>query len=67
MYTFAILKLLKTKINENKINYKFFKGNVLNEYNEITKNDGTPALTKEVEDNTIFNLIPNIKNNPMIQ
>ena len=26
----------------NKINYKFFKGNVLNEYSEITKNDGTP-------------------------
>ena len=29
-------------MEKNKINYKFFKGNVLNEYNEITKNDGTP-------------------------
>ena len=27
---------------ENNINYKNFKGNVLNEYNEITKGDGTP-------------------------
>ena len=29
-------------LEKNKVSYKFFKGNVLNEYNEITKNDGTP-------------------------
>ena len=30
------------QLEVNKINYKFFKGNILNEYSEITKNDGTP-------------------------
>ncbi len=35
---------------------KAHKGN-FNELLKNTKNDGTPALTKEVEDNTIFNLI----------
>ncbi len=27
---------------KNEINFKYFKGNILNEYQEITKNDGTP-------------------------
>ena len=27
---------------KNEINYKYFKGNILNEFQEITKNDGTP-------------------------
>ncbi len=27
---------------DKKINYKFFKGNILNEYQSITKKDGTP-------------------------
>ena len=27
---------------KNKINYKYFKGNILNEFQEVTKNDGTP-------------------------
>jgi len=35
-------KEIIAELEKNKINYKFFKGNVLNEYNEITKNDGTP-------------------------
>tara|TARA_B100000963_G_scaffold144100_1_gene125555 strand:- start:9912 stop:10655 length:744 start_codon:yes stop_codon:yes gene_type:complete len=35
---------------------KAHKGN-FNELLKNTKNDGTPALTKEVENNTIFNLI----------
>ena len=30
-------KEIITELKKNKINYKFFKGNVLNEYNEITK------------------------------
>ena len=29
-------------LEKNKMSYKFFKGNVLNEYSEITKSDGTP-------------------------
>ena len=29
-------------LNKNKIHYKLFKGNVLNEYQSITKKDGTP-------------------------
>ncbi len=33
-----LIKILK----DNKINHKIFKGNILNEYNEIKKNDGTP-------------------------
>ena len=35
-------KEIIAQLEKNKINYKFFKGNVLNEYNDITKNDGTP-------------------------
>lgn len=27
---------------KNQINYKYFKGNILNEFQDITKNDGTP-------------------------
>ena len=27
---------------QNKVKFKYFKGNILNEYQEITKNDGTP-------------------------
>ena len=27
---------------KNEVNFKYFKGNILNEYQEITKNDGTP-------------------------
>ena len=34
-------KIIKN-LEEKKINYKFFKGNVLSEYNEVTKDDGTP-------------------------
>ena len=29
-------------LNEKNIKYKFFKGNVLSEYQEVTKDDGTP-------------------------
>ena len=29
-------------LDNNKIHYKLFKGNVLNEYQSITKKDGTP-------------------------
>tara|TARA_Y100001970_G_scaffold231599_1_gene287948 strand:- start:8981 stop:10399 length:1419 start_codon:yes stop_codon:yes gene_type:complete len=39
------LKLDKRIINvfeKNKINVKFFKGNVLNEYDKVTKDDGSP-------------------------
>ncbi len=34
-------KIIK-ELERNKVNFKVFKGNILNEYNEITKNDGTP-------------------------
>ena len=27
---------------KNEINFKYFKGNILNEFQEVTKNDGTP-------------------------
>ena len=27
---------------KNKVNFKYFKGNILNEFQDITKNDGTP-------------------------
>ncbi len=30
------------QLEKNEISYKFFKGNILNEFSEITKNDGTP-------------------------
>ncbi len=34
-------KIIKNLI-EKKIDFKFFKGNILNEYKEVTKDDGTP-------------------------
>ncbi len=33
---------IEKDLTNKKIDFKFFKGNVLNEYNKITKNDGTP-------------------------
>ena len=35
-------KKIRDLFIENEINYKYFKGNILNEFQEITKNDGTP-------------------------
>ena len=35
-------KKIRDLIIKNEINYKYFKGNILNEFQEITKNDGTP-------------------------
>ena len=35
-------KYLIKKFNEKEIEYKIFKGNILNEFNEIKKGDGTP-------------------------
>ena len=35
-------KKIKDVFLKNKINYKYFKGNILNEFQEVTKNDGTP-------------------------
>ncbi len=35
-------KYLSKYFNEKNINFKIFKGNILNEYNEIKKNDGNP-------------------------
>ena len=35
-------KKIGKDLTDKKIDFKFFKGNVLNEYNKITKNDGTP-------------------------
>ena len=35
-------KKIKKELLKKKINFKEFKGNILNEYNEVTKNDGTP-------------------------
>ena len=35
-------KKIMKNLDEKKINYKFFKGNVLSEYQEVTKDDGTP-------------------------
>ena len=35
-------KKITKNLDEKKINYKFFKGNVLSEYKEVTKDDGTP-------------------------
>ena len=29
-------------LQKNNINFKIFKGNILNEFNEVKKNDGTP-------------------------
>ncbi len=34
-------KIIKS-FEEKNINYKFFKGNILSEYKEVTKDDGTP-------------------------
>ncbi len=33
---------LKTNFEKNQIEYNIFKGNILNEFNEVKKNDGTP-------------------------
>ncbi|ETA70036.1 DNA photolyase family protein [Candidatus Pelagibacter ubique] len=38
----AIGKKIRDLFIKNEINYKYFKGNILNEFQEITKNDGTP-------------------------
>ena len=35
-------EFLKTNFEKNQIKYSIFKGNVLNEFNEVKKNDGTP-------------------------
>ena len=35
-------KKIRDLFIKNKINYKYFKGNILNEFQEVTKNDGTP-------------------------
>ncbi len=35
-------KKIRNLFIKNEINYKYFKGNILNEFQEITKNDGTP-------------------------
>ncbi len=35
-------KKIRDLFIKNGINYKYFKGNILNEFQEITKNDGTP-------------------------
>ena len=35
-------KKIRDLFVKNEINYKYFKGNILNEFQEITKNDGTP-------------------------
>ena len=34
-------KKIRDLFIKNKINYKYFKGNILNEFQDITKNDGT--------------------------
>ncbi len=35
-------KKIRNLFIKNEINYKYFKGNILNEFQEITKSDGTP-------------------------
>tara|TARA_B100000941_G_scaffold109223_1_gene76493 strand:- start:2536 stop:3933 length:1398 start_codon:yes stop_codon:yes gene_type:complete len=35
-------EFLKTNFEKNKIKYNIFKGNILNEFNEVKKNDGNP-------------------------
>ena len=35
-------KYLEKKLKFQKINYKIFKGNILNEFNDVKKNDNTP-------------------------
>ena len=38
----VIEKKIIKNLEDKKIKFKFFKGNILNEYNEVTKGDGTP-------------------------
>ncbi len=35
-------KKIRSVFVKNQINFKYFKGNILNEYQEVTKNDGNP-------------------------
>ncbi len=35
-------KKIRDLLIKNEINYKYFKGNILNEFQDVTKNDGTP-------------------------
>ena len=35
-------KKIRDLFLKNEINFKYFKGNILNEFQEVTKNDGTP-------------------------
>ncbi len=35
-------EFLKTNFKKNQIKYRIFKGNILNEFNDVKKNDGTP-------------------------
>ncbi len=35
-------KKIRDLFIRNKVNYKYFKGNILNEFQDVTKNDGTP-------------------------
>ncbi len=35
-------KKIRDLFIKNEIEYKYFKGNILNEFQEVTKNDGTP-------------------------
>ena len=37
-----IEKKIVKNLEDKEIKFKFFKGNILNEYNEVTKGDGTP-------------------------
>ena len=38
----AVGKKIRDIFLKNEINFKYFKGNILNEFQEVTKNDGTP-------------------------
>ena len=35
-------KKIRNVLLKNQINFKYFKGNILNEFQDVTKNDGTP-------------------------
>merc|ERR1711991_138741 len=35
-------KKIRDMLIKNKVEYKYFKGNILNEFQNVTKNDGTP-------------------------
>ena len=35
-------KKIRDAFLKNEVEFKYFKGNILNEYQEVTKNDGTP-------------------------